>query len=75
MVFIDFRKAFDSIHRGKMMEILPADGIPQKILNDINLMYCDSKTRVITPDGETYLFYIVAVAIPREGFHLLEKLK
>ena len=29
LTFIDFKKAFDSIHRGKMIKILKAYGIPQ----------------------------------------------
>ena len=30
--FIDFKKAFDSIHRGKLMTILRAYGIPERIV-------------------------------------------
>ena len=29
ITFIDFRKAFDTIHRGKMLKILAAYGIPE----------------------------------------------
>ena len=36
MTFIDFKKAFDSIHRGKMMRILKAYGIPPNLLQAIN---------------------------------------
>ena len=32
MLFIDFRKAFDSIHRGLLMKILIAYGIPLEIV-------------------------------------------
>ena len=31
ITFVDFKKAFDSIHRRKLMEILQAYGIPHKI--------------------------------------------
>ena len=33
LTFVDFSKAFDSIHRGKLMEIMEADGINK--CNDI----------------------------------------
>ena len=32
MTFIDFRKAFDMVHRGKMIKILKAYGIPDIIV-------------------------------------------
>ena len=38
MVFVDFSKAFDSIHRGKMEEILLAYGIPPEIVNAIMML-------------------------------------
>ena len=58
--FIDFRKAFDSIHRERMMTILKAYDIPDKLLTAINLMYTNTKARVVSPDGETELFEILA---------------
>ena len=33
LTFIDFKKAFDSIHRGILMKILRAYGIPDAIVN------------------------------------------
>ena len=38
IVFVDFRKAFDTIHRGKMMKILLAYGIPKKIVDAIRVL-------------------------------------
>ena len=38
LTFIDFKKAFDSVHRGKMLKILEAYGIPVKIVQLIRLM-------------------------------------
>ena len=32
MVFIDFKKAFDSVHRGLLIKILRAYGIPEAIV-------------------------------------------
>ena len=60
LVFVDFKKAFDSVHREKMFKILRAYGIPDKIIDAIAAMYKDIQARVITPDGETELFDIVA---------------
>ena len=37
LCFIDFKKAFDSIHRGTMMKILKAYGVPPNLLNRDNV--------------------------------------
>ena len=60
ITFIDFKKAFDTIHRGKMMKILRAYGIPPTILRAIEKMYTNTQAKVITPDGETEQFEITA---------------
>ena len=60
LTFIDFKKAFDSIHRGKMMRILKAYGIPPKLLRAIESMYTNTKAKVTSPDGETEMFDITA---------------
>ena len=59
VVFVDFRKAFDSVNREKMIKILKAYGIPANIITAIKVMYENTKARVITPDGETELFDIL----------------
>ena len=60
LTFVDFSKAFDSIHRGKLMEILKAYGIPAKIVNAIWIIYRDTEAQVITQDGDTNFFKILA---------------
>ena len=60
LTFIDFKKAFDSIHRGKMMQILRAYGIPPNLLRAIEKMYSNTKAKIVTPDGETDMFEITA---------------
>ena len=60
LTFIDFRKAFDSIHRGKMMRVLRAYGVPPNLLRAIETMYSNTKAKIVTPDGETDLFEITA---------------
>ena len=56
LTFVDFSKAFDSIHHGKLMEISKGYGIPTKIVDAINILYKDTEAQVITPDGDTEFF-------------------
>ena len=58
ITFIDFTKAFDTIHRGKMVKILRAYGIPEELVQAIDDMYQGTKAKVLSPDGETEPFYI-----------------
>ena len=44
--FIDFRKAFDCIHRPSLWSILRQYGIPEEIVNIIQNLYKDSKSNV-----------------------------
>ena len=60
IVFVDFKKAFDSVNREVMFEILALYGFPDKIIKAIKALYSNTKAKVITPDGETDLFDIVA---------------
>ena len=60
MAFIDFKKAFDSVHRGMLMKILRAYGIPDPIVNLIDRMYTGTRAKIITGDGLTELFEILA---------------
>ena len=60
ITFIDFSKAFDSIHRGKMIKILKAYGIPPTLLRAIEGMYTNTRAKVVSADGETGLFDITA---------------
>ena len=58
ITFIDFKKAFDTIHRGKMLRILKAYGLPPNILRAIEAMYTNTRAKIISPDGETDMFEI-----------------
>ena len=60
LLFVDFSKAFDTIHRGKLCEVLLAYGIPQEIVNAIAMLYKDSKSMVRSPDGDTDFFNITS---------------
>ena len=60
LLFVDFTKAFDSIHRGKMEQILLAYGIPKETVAAITILYRNTKVKVHSPDEDTKYFEIVA---------------
>ena len=57
---VDFTKAFDSIHRGKIEQLLLAYGIPKETVAAITILYRNTKVKVRSPDGDTEYFDIVA---------------
>ena len=60
MLFVDFTNAFDSIHRGKMEQILLAYGLPKETVTVIMMLYRNTNIKVLSPDGDTEDFDIVA---------------
>ena len=60
LLFVDFTKAFDSIHRGKMEQILLTYGLPKETVAAITILYRNTKVKVRSPDGDTEYFDIVA---------------
>ena len=60
LLFVDFNKAFDSIHRGKMEQILLAYGLPKETVAAITILYRNTKLKVRSLDGDTEYFDIVA---------------
>ena len=60
LIFVDFTKAFDSIDRGKMEQILLAYGIAKETVAAITILYRNTKVKVRSPDGDTEYFDIVA---------------
>ena len=59
LLFVDFTQAFDSIHRGKMEQILLAYGLPKETVVAITIHYRNTKVKVRSPDGHTEYFDIV----------------
>ena len=57
---IDFSKAFESLHKGKMKQILFAKGTPQTHRRSHNDAVYNTKVKVRSPDGDTDYFDIVA---------------
>ena len=60
LLFVKFSKAFDSIHRGKMEQILLAYGIPKETVNAIMMLYKNTRAEVRSPDGHTDFLDILA---------------
>ena len=56
--FIDFEKAFDSLHRGTLWKIIRSYGIPQKMVNIITFLYRDFECKVICNNQLTDSFSI-----------------
>ncbi|XP_066928664.1 uncharacterized protein [Clytia hemisphaerica] len=54
LIFVDFKKAFDSVDRDSMFDILSLYGIPQKIIDAIKLLYTNTKSSVQTPDDTDF---------------------
>ena len=50
--FIDFEKAFDSLHRPSLWDIMKAYGIPAKIIRIVQLLYQEGECAVLD-DGQT----------------------
>ena len=60
ILFVDFTKAFDSIHRGKMEQILLAYGIPNETVVAITILYRNTKVKGRSPGGDTDYLDLVA---------------
>ena len=52
LLFVDFTKAFDSIYRGKMEQILLAYGLPKETVAAITILYKNTKVKVRLLDGD-----------------------
>ena len=59
-ILFDFAKAFDSIHRGKMEQILLAYNLPKETVTAIMMLERYTKVKVCSPDGDTDYIDIVA---------------
>ena len=67
ILFVDFTKAFDYIHRGKMEQILLAYGLTNEIVAAIIILYRNTKVKIRSPDGDTDYFDIVAGVLQGNG--------
>ena len=60
LLFVDYKEAFDSIHRGKMEQIILAFSQTKETVEAITILYRNTKVKVRSPDGDTEYFDIVA---------------
>ena len=60
ILFVDFTKAFDYIHKGKMEQILLVYGLPKETVAAIMILYRNIKMKVRSLDGDTDYIDIVA---------------
>ena len=60
ILFVDFTKAFDYIHRVKIEQILLAYGLPKETVAAITILYRNHKIEIRSLDGDTDYFDIVA---------------
>ena len=56
LVFVDFRKAFDTLHRSSIPDILSQYNVPNCLIGDIIQMYSDTSACVSTELGQTKWF-------------------
>ena len=68
LLFVDFTKAFDSIDRGKLEQILYAYGIPNETIAAIMMLYKHTKAKVRSPDGDTEFFDVLAGVLQGDTF-------
>ena len=60
ILFVNFAKAFDTIHRGKIEQIPLANSLPKEAIAAIMMLYRNTKVKVRSPEGDTDYFDIVA---------------
>ena len=56
--FVDFEKAFDSVHREGLWKIMKAYGIPDKLIRMVKIMYEDFECSVLDEGEQTRWFKI-----------------
>ena len=56
--FVDFEKAFDSVHRESLWKIMESYGIPCKIIHMVHMLYEDSECAVLDECEESEWFKI-----------------
>ena len=60
ILFVDFTKAFEPIHRKKREQILLAYGLPKETVRALMMLYRNTKIKVHSLDRDTDYFNIVA---------------
>ena len=58
LCFVDYEKAFDSIHRSTLWKIIRCYGIPPKIVRMVQVMYTNCTSAVVDGSGRTEWFEV-----------------
>ena len=58
ITFVDFEKAFDSVHRESLWKIMESYGIPCKIIHMVQMLYEDSECEVLDEGEESEWFKV-----------------
>ncbi|KAL9979214.1 hypothetical protein ACROYT_G016844 [Oculina patagonica] len=58
--FVDYEKAFDSVHRETLWRIMQSNGIPSKFIRMVKLFYSNTKCAVIDGAGKSDWFTVKA---------------
>jgi hypothetical protein len=58
LTFVDFKAAFDSVHRASLWKVLQSNGIPNKIISLISDLYRDGRCAVKLPFGVSMPFTV-----------------
>ena len=60
IIYVDFKKAFDSVYRKMLLKTLKASDTPPRLLKAIAKIYENTKAKEIIPDGKTDFFKVKA---------------
>jgi hypothetical protein len=52
IIFVDYEKAYDSLNRGKLWQILRDEGLPTQLLKATTSLYQNSKISIKYNDGQ-----------------------
>ena len=63
ILFVNFTKAFDSMHRGKIEQILLAYGLPKESIAAIMMLYKNTKVKVLTDKMKCSFFQAAVMSI------------
>ena len=70
MNYVDFEKAFDSIHRESLWSIMKHYGIPDKLIRMVKLLY-EAFDCAVLEDGEESEWFRVTTGVKKDGISLL----
>ena len=67
-LLVDFFKGFDSMHSGKIVQMLVVYGLPEETVTSIMIFYKETKAVVRLSDGGTDFFDIIAGVLREDSF-------